>query len=109
MNRANRATSHVPRGQLSVLRQSLIRELGRLFDPRFFLNDEDVDLCRARAHRGTLRLPPVRGLVHFGGASVRSLADERRHTFRSRRAYSKNTTHGPGRCLPRRKRPAPHA
>jgi GT2 family glycosyltransferase len=75
-------------GSCLVFRASLITDLGGLFDPRFFLNDEDIDLCRRARDRG-LRCVyvPVRGLVHYGGASRPFLADEKRHTFKSRRAY----------------------
>jgi len=75
-------------GSCLVFRASLVGELGGLFDPRFFLNDEDIDFCRRARDRG-LRCVyvPVRGLVHFGGASRPFLTDERRHAFRSRRAY----------------------
>ena len=75
-------------GSCLVLRASLLREIGGLFDPRFFLNDEDVDLCRrAREHGLRVVYVPVRGLVHYGGASRPFLADEKRHTYRSREAY----------------------
>lgn len=75
-------------GSCLVFRAALLQELGGLFDPRFFLNDEDVDFCRRARQRGGLCVYlPVRGLVHFGGASRPFLAEERRHTFRSRRAY----------------------
>jgi GT2 family glycosyltransferase len=75
-------------GSCLVFRASLMRELGGLFDPRFFLNDEDVDFCRRARERG-LRVVyvPVRGLVHYGGASRPFLGDEKRHTYRSRQAY----------------------
>ena len=75
-------------GSCLVFRASLLRDLGGLFDPRFFLNDEDIDFCRRARDRG-LRCVyvPVRGLVHYGGASRPFLADEKRHTFKSRRAY----------------------
>jgi GT2 family glycosyltransferase len=87
-------------GSCLVLRESLIRELGDLFDPRFFLNDEDVDLCRRARDRGYRCVYlPVRGLVHFGGASRPFLADERRHTFRSRRAYFEKYYPWPGQML----------
>src|SRR5262249_44721617 len=57
-------------GSCLVFRASLLRALDGLFDPRFFLNDEDVDFCRRARERG-LRVVyvPVRGLVHYGGAS----------------------------------------
>jgi hypothetical protein len=42
---------------------------------------------------------PVRGLVHFGGASRPFLADEKRHTFRSRRAYFEKYYPLPGQWL----------
>jgi GT2 family glycosyltransferase len=87
-------------GSCLVLRASLVREMGGLFDPRFFLNDEDIDLCRRVRDRG-LRCVyvPARGLVHFGGASRPFLADEQRHAFRSRRAYFEKYYSWPGRLL----------
>jgi N-acetylglucosaminyl-diphospho-decaprenol L-rhamnosyltransferase len=87
-------------GSCLVFRRSLIADLGGLFDPRFFLNDEDVDLCRRARDRG-LRCVyvPARGLVHYGGVSRPFLADERRHTFRSRRAYFEKYYARPGQWL----------
>ena len=87
-------------GSCLVLRTSLMQDLGGLFDPRFFLNDEDIDLCRRARDRG-LRCVyvPVRGLVHFGGASRPFLTDEKRHTFRSRRAYFEKYYQLPGQWL----------
>jgi GT2 family glycosyltransferase len=87
-------------GSCLVFRASLVQELGGLFDPRFFLNDEDVDFCRrARQHGGRCVYVPVRGLVHFGGASRPFLAEERRHTFRSRRTYFRKYYPLPGQWL----------
>jgi len=87
-------------GSCLVMRASLPHDLGGLFDPRFFLNDEDVDLCRRARDRG-LRCVyvPVRGLIHFGGASRPFLSDEKRHTFRSRRAYFEKYYPLPGQWL----------
>jgi GT2 family glycosyltransferase len=87
-------------GSCLVFRASLTKEIGGLFDPRFFLNDEDVDFCRRARDRG-LRCVyvPVRGLVHFGGASRPFLAQEKRHTFRSRRAYFAKYYPWPGQLL----------
>jgi GT2 family glycosyltransferase len=87
-------------GSCLVFRASLMRELGGLFDPRFFLNDEDIDFCRRARDRG-LRCVyvPVRGLVHFGGASRPFLAEEKRHTSRSRRAYFEKYYALPGQLL----------
>jgi len=87
-------------GSCLVFRRSLVDALGGLFDPRFFLNDEDIDFCRRARDRG-LRCVyvPVRGLVHFGGASRPFLADEKRHTFRSRRAYFEKYYPLPGQWL----------
>lgn len=87
-------------GSCLVFRASLIEELGGLFDGRFFLNDEDIDLCRRARDRGKRCVyVPVRGLVHFGGASRPFLADERRHTFESRRKYFEKYYPPPGRWL----------
>jgi GT2 family glycosyltransferase len=87
-------------GSCLVFRASLVRELGGLFDPRFFLNDEDIDLCRRARDRGVRCVyVPVRGLVHYGGASRPFLADERRHAFRSRRAYFEKYYPLPGQWL----------
>lgn len=75
-------------GSCLVFRASLLPALGGLFDPRFFLNDEDVDFCRrAREHGLRVVYVPVRGLVHYGGASRPFLGDEKRHTYRSRQTY----------------------
>lgn len=75
-------------GSCLVLRAALMSELDGLFDPRFFLNDEDVDLCRRARERGRrVVYVPVRGLVHYGGVSRPFLRDEQRHTYRSRAAY----------------------
>jgi GT2 family glycosyltransferase len=84
-------------GSCLVLRAALMKDLGGLFDPRFFLNDEDVDLCRrVRAHGLRSVYVPVRGLVHYGGASRPFLADEKRHTYRSRETYFKKYYPLPG-------------
>ena len=84
-------------GSCLVFRASLLHELGGLFDPRFFLNDEDVDFCRrARERGGRCVYVPVRGLVHFGGASRPFLAEEKRHTYRSRAAYFRKYYPAPG-------------
>jgi GT2 family glycosyltransferase len=87
-------------GSCLVFRASLMKDLGGLFDPRFFLNDEDVDFCRRARDRG-LRCVyvPVRGLVHYGGASRPFLAEEKRHTSRSRRAYFEKYYPLPGQWL----------
>lgn len=87
-------------GSCLVFRAALVAELGGLFDPRFFLNDEDIDLCRRARDRG-LRCVyvPVRGLVHYGGASRPFLAEEKRHTFRSRREYFRKYYPLPGQLL----------
>jgi N-acetylglucosaminyl-diphospho-decaprenol L-rhamnosyltransferase len=84
-------------GSCLVFRASLTRELGGLFDPRFFLNDEDIDLCRRARDKG-LRCVyvPVRGLVHYGGASRPFLTDEKRQAFQSRRAYFEKYYPPPG-------------
>ena len=86
-------------GSCLVVRASLVREIG-LFDPRFFLNDEDADFCRRVRDRG-LRCVyvPVRGLVHHGGVSRPFLADEKRHAFQSRRTYFRKYYPLPGQLL----------
>jgi N-acetylglucosaminyl-diphospho-decaprenol L-rhamnosyltransferase len=44
-----------------------------LFDPRFFLYYEEVDLCRAAKAAGwTVRYCPETDVVHIGGESARS-------------------------------------
>jgi GT2 family glycosyltransferase len=84
-------------GSCLVFRAALIRELGGLFDPRFFLNDEDIDLCRRVRGRGQRCVyVPIRGLVHYGGASRPFLAEEKRHAFRSRREYFRKYYSWPG-------------
>jgi GT2 family glycosyltransferase len=84
-------------GSCLVFRASLMREIGGLFDPRFFLNDEDVDFCRrTREHGLRVVYLPVSGLVHYGGVSRPFLADEKRHTYRSRETYFKKYYPLPG-------------
>src|SRR5205823_12160771 len=62
-------------GSCLALRAPLDRRIG-LFDPRFFLNDEDIDLCRRiRAEGLRVVYLPVKGLVHRGGVSRPFLAD----------------------------------
>jgi GT2 family glycosyltransferase len=87
-------------GSCLVFRASLLQQVGGLFDPRFFLNDEDIDFCRRVRDRG-LRIVyvPVRGLVHFGGVSRPFLAGERGHTFRSRWTYFRKYYALPGQLL----------
>ena len=71
-------------GSCFVLPSALVREIG-LFDPRFFLNDEDIDLCRRIRARG-LRVVyvPIQGMIHRGGVSRPFLTGESRHVLRSR-------------------------
>jgi GT2 family glycosyltransferase len=87
-------------GSCLVFPTSLMHALGGLFDPAFFLNDEDIDFCR-RAHDFGLRCVylPVRGLVHYGGVSRPFLADEKRQTYRSRRTYFRKYYGWPGEML----------
>jgi GT2 family glycosyltransferase len=74
-------------GSCFVMPASLVRTLG-LFDLRFFLNDEDIDLCRRiRAIGRRVVYVPVRGLVHHGGISRPFLAQESGHTRRSRAEF----------------------
>lgn len=74
-------------GSCFVMPAALVRTLG-LFDPRFFLNDEDIDLCRRiRANGRRVVYVPVRGLVHHGGISRPFLEQEKGHTRRSRAEF----------------------
>ena len=56
-------------GAFAILRRDLIQRIG-LFDPRFFLYYEEVDLCR-RIHQAgyTVQYWPDLVITHIGGAS----------------------------------------
>ena len=59
-----------------------------IFDPRFFLNDEDIDLAvRVRQRGKDVIYHPVRGLRHFGGVSKASRPAGSRDHFISRYRY----------------------
>ncbi len=84
-------------GSCLLFPAALLTALGGLFDPAFFLNDEDVDFCRRARDLGQrVVYVPVRGLVHYGGVSRPFLADEKRHTYRSREAYFRKYSSWPG-------------
>jgi N-acetylglucosaminyl-diphospho-decaprenol L-rhamnosyltransferase len=59
-------------GAFLLIRKALIDRVG-LFDPRFFLYYEEVDLCRVvKAAGWTVRYCPDTDVVHIGGESARS-------------------------------------
>jgi GT2 family glycosyltransferase len=62
------AVDWVP-GAFAILRRSLVEQIG-LFDPRFFLYYEEVDLCR-RIHQAGFKVYywPDLVITHIGGAS----------------------------------------
>ena len=58
-------------GAFTMLRRSLIRELG-FFDERFYLYYEETDLClRAKRHGWEVHFIPESRVIHEGGASSR--------------------------------------
>jgi GT2 family glycosyltransferase len=64
------AVDWVP-GAFTMVRRSLIRELG-FFDERFYLYYEETDLClRARRHGWEVHFLPQSRVFHEGGASSR--------------------------------------
>lgn len=57
-------------GSLMLIRRELYEKLGRLFDPRYFIWFEDVDLCREAAARGfEVWYTPVVSVVDYSGQS----------------------------------------
>jgi GT2 family glycosyltransferase len=74
-------------GSCILFPAALYRELG-LFDPNYFLNDEDIDLAR-RVRRSGRRVMyhPARGLIHFGGISKEQTRTRLKEHFNSRRYY----------------------
>jgi len=60
-------------GAFSIIRAEVLREIG-LFDPRFFLYAEEVDLCRRikKAGHQIWYWPDVR-VIHIGGESSRGV------------------------------------
>jgi len=59
-------------GAFLLIRRPVINQVG-LFDPRYFLYYEEVDLCRAAKGRGwTVRYCPGTDVVHIGGESAKS-------------------------------------
>jgi N-acetylglucosaminyl-diphospho-decaprenol L-rhamnosyltransferase len=67
-------------GCFMLMRRATVLARG-LFDPRFFLYCEEVDLCR-RVHGAGLRVvcvPEVR-VVHLGGESAKAIGPLARHT-----------------------------
>lgn len=74
-------------GSFVLLRRSLAQQIG-LFDERFFLNDEDIDLAdRVRQAGLKVVYHPARGLKHFGGVSKALSPSSSSEYKRSRRAY----------------------
>jgi GT2 family glycosyltransferase len=60
-------------GAFSVIRAKVLREIG-LFDPRFFLYSEEVDLCRRIKQAGyQIWYWPEIQVIHVGGESSRRL------------------------------------
>jgi GT2 family glycosyltransferase len=59
-------------GAFLVIRSSVISKIG-LFDPRYFLYSEEVDLCRAvKAAGWKVRYCPDTDVIHIGGESAKS-------------------------------------
>jgi len=59
-------------GAFLLIRKAVVDQVG-LFDPRFFLYYEEVDLCRAAKRVGwTVRYCPDTDVVHIGGESAKS-------------------------------------
>jgi len=59
-------------GAFLLIRRAVTDQVG-LFDPRFFLYYEEVDLCRAAKAAGwTVRYCPDTDVVHIGGESAKS-------------------------------------
>lgn len=63
-------------GAFAIINASLVKEIG-LFDPRFFLYYEEVDLCRRIKQHG-LRIMywPELAIMHVGGESSKTLKDQ---------------------------------
>ena len=60
-------------GAFSIIRAEVLREIG-LFDPRFFLYSEEVDLCRRIKQAGyQIWYWPEIQVIHVGGESSRRL------------------------------------
>lgn len=60
-------------GCFMLLRREVVQRVG-LFDPRFFLYAEEVDLCRrVKAAGWTVVYVPQARVVHWGGESARAL------------------------------------
>jgi GT2 family glycosyltransferase len=63
-------------GAFVIIRRSLVDNIG-LFDPRFFLYYEEVDLCR-RIHQAGFKVYywPDLVIAHIGGASSETVAEQ---------------------------------
>jgi GT2 family glycosyltransferase len=62
-------------GAFSIIRAEVLRKVG-LFDPRFFLYSEEVDLCRRIKQAGyQIWYWPEIQVIHVGGESSRRLED----------------------------------
>ena len=70
-------------GAFLVLSRALVERIG-VFDPRFFLYLEEVDLCQ-RAHRAGFRVRfwPDLAVVHIGGESARAVNEPAAHAASS--------------------------
>ena len=74
-------------GSFIIISAQLVKQLG-LFDPAYFLNDEDIDLAeRVRRAGYTVVYHPLPGLRHFGGISKAFKTDARKHHLDSRKYY----------------------
>jgi GT2 family glycosyltransferase len=74
-------------GSFILIPRVLVERIG-LFDVRFFLNDEDIDLAlRVREAGYRVVFLPGRGLRHYGGVSRPFLDKESAAIHRSRRYY----------------------
>ena len=59
-------------GGMMLVRRELYDSLGRLFDPRYFIWFEDVDLCREAKEKGfEVWYTPVVSAIDFSGRSFR--------------------------------------
>lgn len=74
-------------GSFMILRRALSESIG-LFDERFFLNDEDINLCdRVRSADLKVIYLPIQGVVHFGGVSKSLYPSSSMEYYRSRKLY----------------------
>lgn len=78
------------RGAFLLARRELVRQLGRPFDPRYFIWFEDVDLCREARQRGwKVVYIPIISCVDYVGQSFKKMPLWRKqaHFFASMAKY----------------------